>query len=416
MDEFLIKKTIQEWQLVQKRIRDSSALRAVSIKPPTKKLARAIIGVRRSGKTTSAIQMFEEMNLDEVLYYNFEDPLFYPNASVHDIDQLISVAEQYSKVAIKILIFDEIQNIDGWERWLRKAIDMQEYKIVITGSSAKLLSKELATSVAGRALEHVVWPLSFAEFISFQNRKIDKEVHYLQALRDYLKWGGFPEVVLSQEGQKAEILKQYLSDIVYKDVVSRNEIRNKRALDQIIAFYFTNLSSLHSSSSLKKAFSIGLETAASYTEALSEAFLVFEVERYHNNLKVQVRDPKKLYVIDTGLRQVAARSREEDLGKLLENAVFLELKRLGKKVMYFKKTQEVDFVIVEGYKAVEAIQVCASDLRDPATNQRETAALLECMTELDLKKGQIITWDREQVIKIDKKIIEYLPAYKWFLQ
>ena len=415
MDKDLIKKTLDEWAVVQQRIREHSKERELKISPPTNKTAKALIGVRRSGKTTAAIQMFKDTPLEQVLYYNFEDPLFYPNGTVHDLDDLVSVAEEYSQQPKKVLIFDEIQNVDGWERWVRKAVDQQRYKIIITGSSAKLLSRELASSIAGRALEHTVWPLSFQEFLDFESRTPTFEGQQLAALREYLTWGAFPEVVLADERQKKDLLTQYLSDIVLKDVITRNEIRNKRALDQITTFYFTNLSSLHSYTSLKQAFSLGVDTVSNYTAALNEAFLVFELERYHPNLKVQSRDPKKIYIIDNGLRKVGARSVHEDLGKLLENMVYLHLRRSNKKVMYYKGRHEVDFLVLEDYLPQEAIQVCASDLKDPQTYKRETEGLFECLHATGLERGVIITWNREEKIKQDNKRIEFIPAYKWLL-
>jgi predicted AAA+ superfamily ATPase len=416
MDRALIKKTIDEWQMVQERIRGSSTPRDGEISAPTKKFAKAIVGVRRSGKTTRAIQMFKDLNVDRVFYYNFEDPLFYPNGNVHDIDSLISVAEEYSSTPKEVLILDEIQNVDGWERWVRKAVDQQHYKIVVTGSSAKLLSRELASAVSGRALEHTLWPLSFKEFLLFQKRSPRNEEEHLAALRHYLTWGAFPEVVLASETERSDILRQYLTDIVLKDVITRNEIRNKRALDQITAYYFTDLSSLHSYSAIKNAFSIGIDTAASYTAALSEAFLIFEMERYHRNLKIQTRDPKKIYIIDSGLRKIGARSAEEDTGKLLENAVYLELRRKDKKVMYFKGEQEVDFVILRDYTPEKVIQVCASDLRDKKTYIREVKGLLECLDSTQLDSGVIVTWNREEKIREGGKHIEFIPAYKWLLR
>jgi len=413
MDKALLKKTIDDWQEVKLKIFQLSNPRLNKITKPTNDIGKALIGVRRSGKTTSSIKMFKDHNLETVLYYNFEDPLFYPNAKATDIENLISVAEEYSKVKIEVLIFDEIQNVDGWERSVRKIIDSKKYKVVVTGSSSKLLSKELATAIAGRAIEKIIWPLSFKEFLLFKNLNLTQVSN--SHFREYLMWGGFPEVVLAKEEERLDILNQYFSDIVLKDIINRNQIRNKRSLDMIVNYYYTNLSSLHSYSSIKKAFSLGVDTVLSYTRMLSEAFLIFEVERFHHNLKVQSRDPKKVYVIDNGLRKIVARSINDDLGKLLENLIYLELRRQNKKVMYFKQKQEVDFLILENYIPIQAIQVTASNLEDEKTYNREVTAILECIRECRLEKGIILTWDREEKIKIAGKIIEFIPAYKWLL-
>lgn len=415
MDRALIKKSIDDWKQYFIRVNKTAYIRKVDLEKPNYKMAKALIGVRRSGKTTIGIQLLKDINPEEVFYYNFEDPLFYANSSATDLEKLISVAEEYSKSKIRYLVLDEIQNVPGWEKWLRKSIDLQKYKIIVTGSSAKLLSSELATAIAGRALKKTIWPLSFSEFLKFKNQENQSD-NYLSYFREYLEWGGFPEVVLTEnENDKRDILNQYLNDIVLKDVISRNEIRAKRALDQIINYYFTNLSSLHSYSAIKKAFSISIDTSKYFTEVLSEAFVVFELERFHTNLKVQSRDSRKVYIIDNGLRKVAARSIQDDTGKLLENIVFLELKRRNKELMYFKGKQEVDFLILENYKPIEAIQVCASSLEDSLTYKREVSAMIECLEFCNLSKGIILSWDREEKLTKNNKEIEFIPAYKWML-
>jgi predicted AAA+ superfamily ATPase len=412
MERSLLKKSIDEWQEFYLRAKSHLVLRKNTPAMPDKNFGLALIGLRRSGKTYSAIQITSEQPEGSVLYYNFEDPLFFSHPELEHLDTLLSVAHEYSTEPIETLILDELQNISGWERWLRKIIDQKLYRVILTGSSAKLLSSELATSLSGRCLENNVWPLSLSEYISFTEKNPTKESDYLAILREYLTWGSLPEVALSaDEHFKRKVLKQYLGDIVLKDVINRHDIRNKRALDQILVYYLTNLSSLHSYSSISKAFQITTDTVSDYSGFLADTFLISEVDRYHSNLKVQARDPRKVYIIDNGFRHVGARSIQDDTGKLLENAVYWELRRREREVTYYKGKQEVDFIVTEKYKPVEALQVCASNLSDPTTYKREVEALKECIKELGINKAKIITHAREE--KLDE--IEFIPAYKWFL-
>ena len=414
MERAHVKKSIDDWNDWLKLAVGSIITRTQDIVIP-KQNALAITGVRRSGKSFQAANLSK--TIDRTLYYNFEDPLFYGSPSLSDIDLLISVFTEYQNGSPELVIFDEIFHVPGWERWARKAVDLKRFSLIITGSSAKMLSSEISTSLTGRVRESIIWPLSFKEYCQFKNISIKHSSEFLGHIRDYLKWGGFPEVVLmNSDNEKQLILKQYLNDIVLKDVISRNEIRNKKALDQIIIYYFTNLSSLHSYSSLKKAFGIPTQTSADYTRYLTEAFTVFEVQRYHANLKVQHRDPKKIYIIDTGLRNVHNASRQEDLGKLAENVVYLQLRRNGCEISYYSNKGEVDFLVTELGVPTQAIQVCYSNLEDPSTYQREITSLKNCLQETQLTEGVILTLDREESLQVDNKTIQLIPLYKWLLE
>jgi predicted AAA+ superfamily ATPase len=376
----------------------------------------ALVGVRRCGKTFSSIEMSQKISTDNVFYFNFEDPVAYNCKGPEFISELLSIAAEVYRAPLQLLIFDEIQNIPGWERWVRSALDQRTHQIIITGSSASLLSGELSTSLTGRALQFERWPLSFKEFLNFSAITPHSELEHIQMLAEYEICGGFPEVILQKQPEfRKTILRQYFNDLIYKDVLGRHEVRNRPALDQIVLYYFTNPSSLHSYSALKKAFGISLDLASGYTKALIDAFMVFEVLRYHPNLKVQSRDAKKLYVIDTGMQQVVTNAHSPDRGKLLENIIYLELRRRSKKIFYYQGKQEVDFVLVEGMLAKEAIQVCAGDLTDKKIFDREISALVECMSELKLSEGTIISWNHSERIEHSGKLITILPAYRWLL-
>lgn len=197
--------------------------------------------------------------------------------------------------------------------------------------------------------------------------------------------------------------------------MSRKGIRDKHTLDKIVYHYLTNISCHHSYSSLKKAYHLGGDTPLNYTEYLKDAFLIFEVERYHKNLKVQSRDTKKIYTIDTGLRNFNSKSLSADFGKLFENIVFLTLNRSDYKIFYYKQIIETDFVIVEGHKPKFAIQVSDSDLEDSKTYNREVFGLTECLKSLGLKSGIIVTKNRKETLIVDKFKIQMIPSLEWLL-
>jgi predicted AAA+ superfamily ATPase len=381
-------------------------------------LCLALTGVRRSGKTSTAVQIARELDkIESTFYFNFEDPIFFSGASVESIEVLISIFEEVTGFGPTLVILDEVQYVEGWERWVRKAIDIGRFQVIVTGSSSRLLSSEIATAISGRVIEHTIWPLSFLEYLSFIGVKPPlSEGKWLRELDHYLRWGGFPKLALiNDEGERIMLLKQYLSDIVLRDVLARHSIKNQHALNQIVTWYLTGLSCLHSYNALRKAFGFSIELASDLTNYLSQAFLVFEMSRYHPNLKVQARDPKKVYVIDVGLRTVSLVSEREDWGRLAENIVYIELRRRGKEVYYFKEQKEVDFVITELGKPVELIQVANSNLDHEKTKQREISALLEGLKSLGLKSGKILTSSYEHEEHIEGFHVKYIPLYLWLL-
>ncbi len=386
------------------------------------KHALALIGVRRSGKTFYAIDSAEEfiqankLKLSSMLYINFEDPYFINFNSTDELDNLITIYTERFLAKPEIVILDEIQHIDQWQRWVRKYIDLEEFKIIVTGSSAKLLSKEISSSLTGRSVERKIYPLSFAEYLDVKvipNQKLDYRL-YNSHLKNYLQDGAFPELVhIKDEFKRKELLREYLQDIVYRDIVNRYEIRSIHNLNLLVNYYLTNISSSHSSYSIKKALEIPVDTASEYTQYLEDAFLILNISRYHPNLKVQKRDSRKFYAIDTGLRNANSSSATDDFGKLFENTVFLELKRRYQDLYYYKEDQEVDFVITENYKIKSFIQASYSDLQDPETYSRELGALESAMKVNKLKEGLIITLNREENIKIENGQIKMIPFYKW---
>lgn len=413
-EDTLLLKSIKEWQEHCQRQR-ARVIERPCPPLPDRRMARALTGLRRTGKTQSAFHMLSGYPNSEVFYYNFEDPFFVEHNEVKYLSRLLDLAESHSKSPLQVLILDEIHNVDGWERWIRKLIDFQKYKIIITGSSAKLLSSELSTSLTGRCLESKIWPLSITEVFDFRKESTLNSDSIMRLFVEYQNWGALPEIVLTKDSElKEKILKQYLSDILNKDVVSRHEIRNKRALDQILVYLLTNISSLHSYGALKKAFGINEETAHSYIEALKSAFLFFEVDIFSQNLKVQSRNPRKIYCIDVGFCKVGSRTLHDNSSRILENNVFLQLMRANKEVYYYRNEakHEVDFVICKNYQPEGLVQACY-DVSDSKTFDRETRSLLAAAREFGLKGATIVTHNQTNTIELEGVEIRCVSFYEW---
>lgn len=404
-----LQKIIQSWINYAHSEAEASVNRNYSLNF-TKDLACALVGARRSGKSTIAIQAIYHQTKN-FLYINFEDPFFSEHTSVQVLEDLI---EEYFVLFNKrpdYIIYDEIHNIPNWERWARKFIDQKRGFLVITGSSAKMLSSELSSSLTGRNLTHEVWPLSFTEYLQFLKIIPTKQ---REAFANYLKWGGFPRVVLeTNEKIRNEILQQYYSDSTLKDVIKRNEIRDPRALLSVFNYYLANISSLHSYNKIKNAFGLSAHAPIAYSHALMEAFLIFEVSLYSKNLKIQSRNPKKIYAIDNGFRNANATSSNEDRGKNLENVVFLEYRKRGYQLYYHKEQFECDFLITEKYKPIKAIQVTES-LKNNSVYEREIDGLKEAMEKHNINEGLIITLNEEGVKKTPAGSIKIVSAWKHF--
>lgn len=410
-DEIL--ELIQRWNTWARQRLGEGKARANEIRIPSQQ-ALALIGVRRSGKTYQAILKAREIDPENFLYINFEDPLFLAHSEVKLLDLIYETYVTQIGKRPKVVVFDELQNIPGWERWARKFIDLGQTQLIITGSSAKMLSRELSTAIAGRAITKVIWPLSFTEYLNFLKASPTTFEEFQFHINRYLQYGAFPQIVLENDvSLKEDLLRQYYSDIVLRDIVTRHQIRNAHTLDVMLTYCMTNISSLHSANSIRRALELSTETVQDYISFAAEAFLVFEVLRFHRNLKVQSRDPKKIYCIDTGLRNVRSASFSSDRGKLMENVVFLQLKRKFEKVFYFKDTYECDFILVEKNQPVGAVQVTDSDLETDELHQREIQGLVNAMSKSGLTEGTIITRRREDEWSEQGYKIHLKPLYKW---
>jgi predicted AAA+ superfamily ATPase len=235
-------------------------------------------------------------------------------------------------------------------------------------------------------------------------------------MQEYLKWGGFPKpTLLKKEKDKKEELYGYFRDIMMKDVAMRYKVEYIEKLEELAKYYLSNIASLQSFNNIKKFLDISLDSVERFSTYFSNAYLLFFVKKFSYSVKQQILNPRKVYCIDTGLRKVAGFVFMEDLGKLMENTVFVELMRKGKQVFYWKNKGEVDFVIKGDKKVEKLIQVCY-DVEDPKTKEREVKALLEAMKFFKLTTGIIVTWDYEDEERINGKKISYIPIWKWLIQ
>ena len=380
-----------------------------------------IVGPRRSGKSALLKLIYKKIAaLGAGMFINFEDPFFIENDQPQVIDDIIKIYREYFNPDLKYVFFDEIQNITGWEKAVHKLREGGGIKVFITGSSAKLLSRELSTLLTGRHLSYYLLPLSFLEFLAFNNVAVkSKKDLVLQSTKlkrlfdEYLRLGGFPEVVLTKN---EELLKQYYLDILNKDIMGRYNIRQKSAVEKLGVYLISNATKIISLASLKKTFGLSFRAVIAYMDYFKEAMLILELPLFSYSLKTQQKSLKKVYAIDIGLARAVSFRFSEERGRMLENCVFLKLQSYQGAELYYYKTKnglEVDFLIKKG-ATKELAQVCVS-LHDEKTKKREVAALTEAMDECGIKNGIIITDEEKEEIKIGRRIIKVVPIYEWLL-
>ncbi len=388
---------------------------------------KVLTGVRRSGKSTLFYQLIEGLLKDkgvpghQILLVNFED-----EALIHfTLEEIYNTYQTHLSPEGQIYLFlDEVQQKEGWERWIRKKYDLkQAINFFVTGSSASLLSREYATLLTGRNLTTTIYPLSFLEILHYLGIQVNDINLVSQEMRnringlliEYLREGGFPEIIFQKQNLKRRLLNQYFQDIVYKDIVNRHGCHPTRIKD-LAGYLMTNVSNPTSLRALRGVFGYGLNVIGDYIGYLEDAFLIFQVYLFDYSMKKQLVNPRKVYTVDNGLRNAVAFKFSQDEGRLLENAVFMELRRRKMDIYYWKdkRGREVDFLIRKGLKIESAIQVC-SDPNDEKTARREIAALESAMQEYDLKEGLIITMNDTGTLKRERGAITLIPIHEWLL-
>jgi len=395
---------------------------------PSKNFANAIIGPRRAGKSFFLFNLIRKLKLrdKDYLLINFEDDEI-RSLEREKITKCIHFHTEIYGEEPKYLFFDEIQNLERWQSFIYSLVEKKRYYIFITGSSSKLLSKEIATQLRGRSINVVVFPFSFKEFLRIKNFKF-KEIYssYEEAkiknlLRNYLNTGGFPQVVLKEIAKKT-FFREYLNVVLYRDLVERYKIENPevaRFLLYSAVQSFTKEFSLNKIyRQLKQKTEVSNKTVYAYSTYLGEIFFAFFLRKFHFSHKKSLLSMPKIYINDNGL--ASNLGFFPDIGKLMENLVFLELKKKeleGEYEIYYWKDyrqKEVDFVIKEGLKVKQLIQVTYAFARDEI-DKREIKSLLKASEELKCKNLFVITWDYENEEKIDRKRIKFIPLWRWLL-
>ena len=417
----ITKETLQEVIVAQREFLDGSDQGTAREKGREIKIqdsfALIITGVRRCGKSVFLSQIINNF-FDKYYYVNFEDERL-ANFELQDFNKLYEICiELFGKADTFFL--DEVQNIAGWEKWARRMYD-DNFKFFITGSNAKLLSKELATLLTGRHLQLSIFPFSFREFLSFHKFDLKKEDIYITERRaiigkyfsEYLRSGGFPEYL---KYSQVEILQEYFNDIIQRDIVERYKIKNIKQLKELARYLITNTGNLTTYNQLKKICEIkSVNTIINYFYYLENAYLMFRVPYFSYSLKKQSVNPFKVFAIDIGLRNSIGFKFSRDLGRIYETIAAIELKRKNREIYYWKNVhhEEVDFIIKEN-NIKQLIQVCYN-INDINTKERELRALIKASKELKCNNLLVITEDYEAQEKNNGKKIKFIPLWKWLI-
>lgn len=427
-------KILNDWNFWKKDI-ETGVERDLYLRPLEQMLKSGqimvITGARRSGKSFLMRQLAKKIvesgaDKNQILIVNFEDPRFV-DLNTDLLDQIFEVYQEFLQPKAKPYIFlDEVQEIAGWEKWARTMHELGKADIIISGSNAKLLSRELATVLTGRHLDLTVFPLSFKEFLNFKNIAVKdefdlagKDIEIKSLLREYLENGSFPKVAVSKEKEK--ILLAYFDDILNKDLIRRFRIRKGEKIKSLIKLYLSNISSPSTFSSAGKFLSISTDTVEKFSSYLESAYMIFFLKRFSYTVKEQEKSPRKVYAIDTGLANTIGFRFSGNWGKLAENIVFLHLKRKtiinsDFEIYYWKDARhnEADFIVKEKAAIREIIQVCWN-INDSKTEKREINSIIKAMENLKVENGLIITEDYEGEKTFENKKIRFIALRKWLL-
>ncbi|MCK5136293.1 MAG: ATP-binding protein [Bacteroidales bacterium] len=359
---------------------------------------KILTGIRRCGKSTVLLQIARKH--PHFNYLSFEDP----RLSAFGVNDFFKLEKIFGRIGnSELFFFDEIQNVDGWERYVRVLHDKKQ-KVIVTGSNAKILSKELGTSLTGRQISLEVFPFSYVEYLAHFNLNAGVE-----SFSGYFQLGGMPEFLNTKN---RDVLLNLYNDLIYRDIVVRHGLRNPKIVKELGVFLATNIGKEFSFNNLAKTFELGSSnTVASYISYFEDAYLFLTVPRFSFSLKQQAKNPKKIYGIDTGLITNLSMSFSKDQGRLLENLVFIHLLRLGKDVYYYRQKGECNFIVSKNNKVEMAVQVCYDLNVDNL--RREVNGLAEALNELGLTEGFIFTFNQKDELEKDGKIINVIPVWEW---
>lgn len=385
-------------------------------------LIKVVLGPRRAGKSVFALMLLKGRNF---AYFNFDDESL-PEGKV-DLDELLSELKQvYGDT--KYILFDEIQNLPRWELFVNR-LHRGGYNLVLTGSNASLLSKELATHLTGRHIPIEILPFDFKEILKAKHYEFlpeklflpDEKAKLQGYVTQYMTDGGYPEVVINNL-QPQGYLDILFDAVLFKDVIKRHKVRFSKQIDSIGSFLINNVAGQYTARKLTTV--LGLKsgvTTAKYLDYLIESYILFSLDRHSTKVGGRLQSPKKTYVVDNGLITAKAVQHSPNNGKLMENLVFIELVKRGyqpnRELFYYKtrNDREIDFVLKDGYKVVELIQV-AYDVSDYEVEQREVKALLEASQELRVSHLTLLTWSEKRNVDKDGMTIHFKPLWEWLLE
>lgn len=413
--------------------------RMIEIPDTPKHVRKALvfIGMRRVGKTYLMYQHMHEaltsgLTKEKMLYLNFEDDRL-AGFKVQDFQTILDVYYElypnYISADDLIFYFDEIQNIDGWDKFIRRLIDKEQVGIFVTGSSAKTLSKEIATSLRGRCLIKEVFPLSFVEHLNYfgisdfnhltrKNQSLIK--HHCQI---YLRQGGFPETLSLSDALRYQIIQSYINTAVFRDVIDRHELTQPHMVKLFLIHCLQNIASPLSITKIYQTLKSRGETLSrgslyAYLDYFVDAYLLYTVPIFDFSTRKRQVNPSKIYCTDPAIIMAYSIKPQTEESICLENAVFLHLRQQHyEEIFYYKTTsgKEIDFVVQEANGRLALFQVC-TDLRDEKTKQREISALIEATKELQLDHAHIITTDTSDTIILDNLTIKIISYWAWVIE
>lgn len=377
-----------------------------------------ISGIRRCGKSV-LMQQIRDRLVEKDFFFNFDDERL-ANFKLDDFQKLQECfvelfGEQHT------YYFDEIQNIEGWERFVRRLYNAGN-KIVITGSNARMLSRDLGTHLTGRYIQVEIYPFSFQEYLAMNEIPVNAKTLYttngrttmVKSFVKYMECGGFPKFL--QDGSVSYLTSLYES-IIYRDILTRNGLTNEKEMLELMFYLASNATKRVTYSSLGKV--VGIQhpdTIKNYLEYIQQTYLISQLFRYDPSVKKQMMSPKKIYFVDNAIIKRIGFNATENNGVFLENLVFIELKRRGWDVYYYADKKECDFIVRKGLHISDAYQVTLK-MDSPQTREREIAGVREAMQAYSLSKGYILTFEGKETINFDDgTIVEVVPVWEWILQ
>ena len=374
-------------------------------------LIKLITGPRRVGKSTQALLMLRDKNF---AYLNFDN---YSLLDAWDADLVMRMLDDVYP-GYEYILLDEVQNLDAWDLWVSE-LYRKGKNLVITGSNARMLSSEMATVLTGKYLQVEMLPFSLEEFfdwnkIDLHSVKPEQRTDSQILMDDYLRNGGYPEVVASRQLTRS-YLDTLFDSIIWKDVAKRHNVRNVTDLNNLAMYLVSNFCNPVSANELTAELGFSsVNTTKKYMDYLHEPYIFYYLSRYNNKLKLMKKAPRKVYVVDNGFVASKAFSLSDNLGRLLENQVFIELIRRGydvEKTMFYYRSRndkEVDFVLRKGTSIECLVQVCY-DMSSPKTEKREVDSIIECAGELKCSNLVIVTYNDKRIIEKDGYKIEVVP-------